>query len=205
MRLIGLTGGIASGKSTVSRLLKERGATLIDADQLAREVVQPGQPALAEIAARFPGVVGPDGALDRKKLGERIFADENERKALNAITHPRIQARVLELSQQYAEQGVPLVIYDAPLLFENRLDELLEGSILVAAPVEVQVARLCARDGLTPEQARARIASQMPLEEKRQRATWVIENAGSLLDLETQVDRLWASLSAPSGHKVPRA
>ncbi len=194
MRLIGLTGGIASGKSTVSRLLKERGATLIDADQLAREVVQPGQPALAEIAARFPGVVGADGVLDRKKLGERIFGDEAERKALNAITHPRIQARVLELSQQYAEQGVPLVIYDAPLLFENRLDELLEGTILVAAPVEVQIARLCARDGLTAEQARARVAAQMPLDEKRKRATWVIENGGSLDELKSQVDRLWSSL-----------
>jgi dephospho-CoA kinase len=198
VRLIGLTGGIASGKSTVSRMLKELGATVIDADQLAREVVAPGQPALAEIAARFPGVVGPDGALDRKKLGERIFGDVAERGALNAITHPRIQQRVLELTQGYAEAGVKVVVYDAPLIFENRLDQALEGTILVAASEPVQVARLRARDGLSEEQARARLAAQLSLDEKRKLATWVIDNSGTVEQTRAQVERLWAQLTAPA-------
>jgi dephospho-CoA kinase len=193
VKLIGLTGGIASGKSTVARMLEEQGAKIIDADQIAREVVEPGQPALAEIAARFPGVV-KGGALDRKALGERIFNHEAERKALNAIVHPRVQGRVLELSQQYAEAGVPLVFYDVPLLFENGLEKTMEASVLVAAPPEVQLSRLMSRDGYDEAQAKARIAAQMSLDEKRKRATYVIENGGSLSTTRAQVDALWKKL-----------
>ncbi|MFT3835474.1 MAG: dephospho-CoA kinase [Myxococcaceae bacterium] len=193
MKLYGLTGGIASGKSTVAKMLEEHGAKIIDADKVAREVVEPGQPALAEISARFPGVV-KDGALDRKALGERIFNSEPERQALNAIIHPRVQGRVLELSQQYAEAGVRLVFYDVPLLFENGLEKTMEATVLVAVPPEVQLKRLQSRDGYDEAQAKARVAAQMSLDEKRKRATHVIDNGGTLEQTRRQVDALWNKL-----------
>ena len=196
MRVFGLTGGIATGKSTVSQMLRERGLPVIDADVVSREVVEPGTPALAEIAARFPGVVGPDGRLDRAKLGEIVFNDPAQRAALNAIVHPRVQAAVLEKTQALAETGAPRVIYDAALLIENGLDRGLDGVILVVAPPEVQRARLMARDHLTAAQADARIASQMPLELKRQRATWIIENGGTREATRAQVDQVYAALVA---------
>ena len=194
MRLVGLTGSIATGKSTVAQLLVQHGAALIDADLIAREVVAPGEPALAEIAARFPGVVGKDAALDRQRLAERIFNDPAEREALNRITHPRIQAKVIERTQALAERNVPVVVYDAALLIENRLHEAMQGVILVVAPPEVQRARLIARNGLTAEQADARIAAQLPQDEKRKVATWVIDNGGTLEATGAQVDALWNQL-----------
>lgn len=195
MRLIGLTGGIASGKSTVSRLLREKGAALIDADEVAREVVQPGRPALAELAARFPGVV-VDGALNRARLAERAFGDEAERAALNAITHPRIREAVLEKTLAFERAGEPRVIYDAPLLIESRLHEGMHGVILVWAPREVQKRRLMERNALTAEQAEARLASQQPLDDKRRFATWIIDNGGTLEDTRRQVDALWQKILA---------
>ncbi len=196
MRVIGLTGGIASGKSTVSAILAELGAHLVDADVVAREVVEPGEPALEELGRRFPGMVGADGRLDRAKLAERVFGNEAERKALNAITHPRIQQRVLEKTQAFAEQGAELVIYDAPLLIENRVHEHLDGVILVAAPRELQIQRLAARNGMTREHAQARIDSQLSLEEKRKHATWVVENSGSLENTRRQVEEIWRELNS---------
>jgi dephospho-CoA kinase len=194
VKVIGLTGGIASGKSTVSSMLRELGAEIIDADRVAREVVEPGEPALEEIARRFPGVVGPDGNLDRAKLGERIFAAPSERQALNAIIHPRIRQRVEEKTRALAGRGVDLVIYDAPLLIENRLHEGMDGVILVAAPRELQLERLMARNGLTREQAEARVASQLPLEEKRRHATWVVENDGRLEQTRERVEEIWREI-----------
>lgn len=196
MKLYGLTGGIASGKSTVSRMLRALGAELIDADQIAREVVEPGQPALAEIAARFPGVLTPEGRLNRPALGTRVFADEAERRALNAIIHPRIQAAVVARTQALAARGVAQVLYDAPLLIENGLHQGMDGVVLVAVPPEVQEARLIARDGLSPKEARARIASQLPLEEKRRHATWVVDNSGSLEATRAQVETIWREIQA---------
>lgn len=196
MKLYGLTGGIATGKSTVTSMLQDKGAAIIDADLLAREVVEPGQPALAEIAARFPGVVGPDGRLDRQALAARVFGSEAERRALNAITHPRIQARVLELTQQLAERGEPLAIYDAALLIENRLHEALDGVILVVADSVTQRERLMQRNRLSAEEADARIAAQLPLSEKRPHATWVIDNSGSRDATRAQVDAVWQQLRA---------
>ncbi|MEW6434293.1 MAG: dephospho-CoA kinase [Myxococcota bacterium] len=196
MQVFGLTGGIATGKSTVSRLFAEKGMPIIDADLVAREVVEPGQPALAEIAARFPGVVGADGRLDRAKLGERIFGDPTERAALNAITHPRIQAAVLEKTRQLAEAGAPRVLYDAPLLIENGLHRGMHGVVLVVAPPDVQRARLMQRDGLSAEAALARIASQMPLDEKRAHATWIVDNGGALEDTRRQVDEIYRAMLA---------
>ncbi|HET9450902.1 MAG TPA: dephospho-CoA kinase [Aggregicoccus sp.] len=196
MHLYGLTGGIASGKSTVSRMLRELGAQVLDADVLAREVVAPGTPGLAEVAARFPGVVGADGQLDRAALGQRVFADPAERAAPNALLHPRIAQAFLERTQQLAEAGVPRVIYDAPLLIENGLHTRMEGVILVAVPREVQRARLMQRDGLSAEAAEARLASQLPLEEKRRHATWVVDNSGDLDSTRAQVEAIWKALVA---------
>jgi dephospho-CoA kinase len=196
MKLYGLTGGIASGKSTVSQMLRELGAELIDADQVAREVVEPGQPALTEIAARFPGVVGQDGRLDRAALGQRVFSDPAERKALNAIIHPRIQEAFLTRTQALAERGVERVVYDAPLLIENGLHAAMNGVILVSVPPEVQKARLIAREGLSPEAAQARIDSQLPLEEKRKHATWIVDNAGTREQTRAQVEAIWREIQA---------
>ena len=192
MRLYGLTGGIASGKSTVSAIFREAGIPVIDADELAREVVEPGQPALAEIAARFPGTLTAEGTLDRAKLGALIFKDPAERAALGAITHPRIQALALERTTALAVAGAPAAIYDAALLIENKLHEALNGVILVSCPPEVQLARLMARNALTEEQAQQRIDSQMSLEQKRPFATWLIDNGGSLEATRAQVKKVIA-------------
>ncbi|MFL5321700.1 MAG: dephospho-CoA kinase [Myxococcaceae bacterium] len=194
LRMIGLTGGIASGKSTVTELLRSLGAQIIDADQVAREVVEPGRPALLEISARFPGAVKEDGTLDRAALGERVFKSEEDRKALNAIIHPRIHEAVAEKVAALMAAGHELVLYDAPLLIENRLHEGLSGVILVSAPRELQISRLMARNGFTREQAEARIESQLPLEEKRKHATWVIDNSGDLDGLRAQVEAVWRQI-----------
>lgn len=194
MKIIGLTGGIASGKSTVSAMLRELGAEVLDADVIAREVVEPGTPGLEEVARRFPGVVGPDGRLDRQKLGARIFADAAERSALNAILHPRIQQAFLEKTQALAERGVEQVIYDAPLLVENKLHQWMDGVIVVDVPREVQVQRLMVRNGLTREQAEERLASQLPLSEKKKVATWVVDNSGELANTRAQVEAVWRSI-----------
>lgn len=198
MLLYGLTGGIATGKSTVARRFVELGMPLIDADVIAREVVAKGQPALAEISARFPGVVGADGTLDRAALGARIFGSPLERAALDAITHPRIRQAVLERSIALAESGAPRALYDAPLLIENKLHEGLAGVVLVVAPGDVQRERLMARNHLSTAEADARIDSQMPLDEKRRFATWLIDNSGSLENTRAQVDEVWRQMLARS-------
>lgn len=193
MLLFGLTGGIATGKSTVTQMLRELGLPVIDADALAREVVEPGRPALAEIAARFPGVV-EGGVLNRAKLGALVFNDADARAALNAITHPKIRALALEKTLALAETGATHAIYDAALLLENKLHEGMNGVILVTCPLETQVARVMARDGLSEEAARARIASQMSTDEKRQYATWVIDNGGTREDTRRQVEAVVRAL-----------
>lgn len=196
MRLYGLTGGIATGKSTVARAFVARGVPLIDADVVAREVVAPGQPALEAIARRFPGVVRPDGTLDRQALGARIFADPTERAALDAITHPKIREAVLARTVALAEAGAPRALYDAPLLIENRLHEGLDGVVLVVVPREVQRARLMARNGLSEAEADARIDSQMPLDDKRRFATWIIDNSGPVEATEAQVEAVFRAMLA---------
>ena len=193
MLLFGLTGGIATGKSTVTQMLRELGLPVIDADALAREVVEPGRPALAEIEARFPGVV-ENGMLNRAKLGALVFKDADARAALNAITHPRIRALALEKTLPLAETGATHAVFDAALLLENKLHEGMNGVILVTCPLETQVARVMARDGLSEEAARARIASQMSTDEKRQYATWVIDNGGTREDTRRQVEAVVRAL-----------
>jgi dephospho-CoA kinase len=196
IKVIGLTGGIASGKSTVSSMLRQLGADVIDADAIARDVVEPGTPGLAEVARRFPGVLGADGRLDRAKLGARIFFDPQERAALNAILHPLIQEEFRRRTAALEAQGKPLVVYDAALLIENGLHRAMDAVVVVNAPEDVQRRRLMERNGLTREEADARLASQMPLREKLQHATWVVENGGTLEATRAQVERIRKELNA---------
>ncbi|MHA7632059.1 dephospho-CoA kinase [Corallococcus sp. M7] len=196
MHVFGLTGGIASGKSTVSRMLREMGARVLDADVLAREVVEPGTPGLRRIDERFPGVVGPDGRLDRVKLGAHIFANAEERAALNAIVHPEVRALFLQKLQALEAEGVTHAVYDVPLLIETGLHTAMEGVAVVWVPREVQKARLMTRDGLTADQAEARLGAQMPLDDKRAHATWVIDNSGTPEATRPQVEAVWRAMLA---------
>ena len=200
VHVIGLTGGIASGKSTVAAMLAEAGAAIVDADQLARDVVAPGQPALAELVARFgPAILTAEGELDRKRLGQIAFTDPEARADLNRITHPRIAAASQRAIAAWADAGANVVFYEAALLVENRAYSGLSGLIVVAAPPEVQEARLVARDHGSVEDARARIAAQLPLADKIAVATWVIENSGDMAALKKQVDHTIASIEAKYG------
>jgi dephospho-CoA kinase len=194
VRIIGLTGGIGSGKSTVSGMLRELGAAVVDADEAARAVVEPGQPALAEIEAEFgDGVVGADGRLDRQAVAARVFADDAARTRLQQITWPRVQAWSAARLGEAADAGAAIAILDTPLLFEAGLNGGLEATIVVWVPVEVQVRRAVER-GMHESDVRARIAAQMPLDEKRDRATHVIDNSGSREATRAQVNATWARL-----------
>ena len=195
MRLVGLTGGIASGKSTVSAMFRELGAQVIDADQVARDVVEPGTPGLEEVARRFPGVVDASGRLDRAELGRRVFADPAERRALEAILHPRIRDEVARRTGALARAGVPVALYDAALLIENGLHRGMDGVIVVWAPEEAQRSRLAARDALDDAAVSARLAAQLPLADKRAHATWVVDNGGTLEETRAQVRRIWQEIS----------
>jgi len=194
VRIWGLTGNIGSGKSTVARMLAAGRIPVVDADLVAREVVEPGRPALRDIASRFPGVLGRDGSLDRKALAARVFADPGERAALNAIIHPRIAEEVATRMAALAQAGERVAVYEAALIVENGLHKDLDGLILVTAPPEAQLARMRLRDGASESEARARIASQLPVQEKTRYATVVIDNSGSEADLSAQVQRLIARL-----------
>ncbi|WP_309121404.1 dephospho-CoA kinase [Paenibacillus sp.] len=189
---VGLTGGIACGKSRVSRMLEARGAAIVDADRIAREVVLPGRPALLDIRETFgEDVIAPDGTLDRKRLGSIVFGDESARRKLEAITHPRIRAEMArQMSEWNEKEPDRLVVADIPLLYESGLDKLyaFEDVLVVYVPREVQLERLMARDGMSREDAERRIDAQMPIEEKRKRADVVIDNSGSLAETERQVE-----------------
>jgi dephospho-CoA kinase len=199
-RVYGLTGGIASGKSVVARMLRELGAPVIDADTLARRVVEPGRPAYEDIVREFGReVLAADGTIDRKRLAGVVFADEARRERLNAITHPRIAALAAEETRRLFAAGEEVVIYEAPLIVENRLHEVMQGLIVVAVSPEVQLARAMARDGQGEEAARARIAAQLPLEEKLRVATHVIDNSGSLSETRAQVEQVWRAIRDHGG------
>ncbi len=194
MRLIGLTGGIATGKSTVARMLAAHGAVVIDADELAREVVRPGEPALHEVAARFgDDVIRSDGTLDRDRLGAIVFADPDARRDLERITHPRITELTRDRIASALAGTAPLVVVDIPLLFENERESIFEGVLLVYAPREVQLIRLRERNGLEEADAERRLAAQLPIDEKRDRATWIIDNGDGLDATSREVDRWWAA------------
>lgn len=193
MRLIGLTGGIASGKSEVAHMLAARGATVIDADELAREVVAPGTPGLARIVERFGAdMLRDDGTLDRSRLAAVVFADPEARRDLERITHPRITELMQQRIADAFARDAHLVVVDVPLLFEGRRDDLFEATLLVYAPREVQLERLMSRDGFSREEAEQRLGAQLPIDDKRERATWVIDNSGDLDDTERQIASWWA-------------
>jgi dephospho-CoA kinase len=190
VKLYGLTGGIASGKSTAAGFFAEQGIPIIDADRLARELVEPGQPALKQIAARWPGVV-PGGRLDRSALAQVVFADDRQRLELEAILHPRIRAETLRRAKELESAGHPYALYEAALILETGGDRSLDGVILVSASPQTQRSRLVARDHRDTE---GRIAAQLPLEEKRRRARWILENDGDREMLREQVKCLDAEL-----------
>jgi dephospho-CoA kinase len=196
MRIIGLTGGIGSGKSTVSAMLRDLGARVIDADEGARAVVEPGQPAFDEIVRTFgPGVRGVDGNVDREKLADLVFSDAGARAKLNAITHPRVRAWMAERMQTAADAGANVVALDIPLLFESGLESGLDEIVVVWAPEEMQLDRAVSRGGRDADM-RARLKAQIPLDQKRSRATRVIDNSGSLDATRRQVEALWKELTA---------
>ncbi|MFM8567453.1 MAG: dephospho-CoA kinase [Gemmatimonadota bacterium] len=199
MRIIGLTGNIAAGKSTVAAELAAAGLPVIDADALAREVVAPGTPALDAIVARWgPAILAADGTLDRATLRRRILADPAARAALEAITHPAIAARRTARTAEHAATDTPVIVCDIPLLFEAALEDTVDEIVLVDAPVAVRRARLIRDRGIDPAEADALIAAQMPADRKRAHADVVIENVGSRAELEAAVAALVTRLLDPS-------
>lgn len=197
MLLVGLTGNIAAGKSSVAAQLVERGATLIDADVLAREAVAKGSPALATIIQRWgTDVLGPDGSLDRAALRRIVFTDDRERAALNAIVHPEVDRRRMRALEAAQQAGAGIVVLDIPLLFETHREHDVQRIVLVDAPLAIRRERLIRDRALDPAEADAMIASQLPSEEKRARSHYVIENDGSREDLRARVDALWTALEA---------
>jgi dephospho-CoA kinase len=195
LKFVGLTGGIGSGKSTVARMIRERGVPVLDADVLAREVVELGQPAYTEICATWPDVATPGGPIDRKKLAAHVFSTPSARARLEAITHPRIHERATAEARRLEQAGHRLAFYEASLLVETGRHRDFDGLVVVtAADNEQQIARVVARDNLTRDEVLARMAAQLPMAEKRQAATHIIDNSGSEAATREQVDRLIAAL-----------
>jgi dephospho-CoA kinase len=201
VRVIGLTGGIASGKSTVARMFAELGAAVLSADEMAREVMAPGSPTLEAVKAAFGSAVfNPDGTLDRSALGDRIFSDPEARRRLEAITHPPILARIRERLAEW-RRALPaerprVVILEHPLLIESDHTDLVEGIILVVAQLSTQVARLTKVKRLTEEQAWARVRSQETVEQKLPFADWVIDGEAALDQVRRRVEQIWNELMA---------
>lgn len=194
--IMGLTGGIASGKSTVSAMFVDKGAQLVDADVIAREIMLPGSPVLAAVVQQFGGeMLLPDGTLNRARLGERVFQDPEARQQLNDLTHPAIRReiknRMYSLEQEDAQR---LILVDIPLLYESRLESLFQEIAVVYIPREMQLARLMERNELTLAQAEDRLKAQMDIELKRSMATYVIDNSRDLAHTGQQVAALWDRL-----------
>jgi dephospho-CoA kinase len=205
--VIGLSGGIGSGKSTVSRMLRELGATVIDADAIVHELQAPGMPMVAELAQAFgPQILDAAGALDRKALGAIVFADEPARLRLNQIVHPQVGAEFARRLAAATSAKATLIVLDIPLLFEGRASgkgsaasRNVETTVVVWVPEPVQIERQIARDRCTREDALARVRAQMPLDQKRELADHVIDNSGSLADTERQVRALYEKLTTAAG------
>jgi dephospho-CoA kinase len=203
MLRVGLTGGIGSGKSAVAGRLAALGAVVLDGDKAARAVVEPGTPGLARIAEAFgPGVLRPDGSLDRAKLAGIVFSDESARGQLNAITHPLIQQHIQAAEEAAAAAGGPdtVVVHDIPLLAEGQRAAGFDVVIVVDVPTELQISRLAGR-GLPEDQARARMAAQATREQRLAIADIVIDNSGTLAELDRRVSEIWADLRSGSARK----
>lgn len=199
MLTVGLTGGIGSGKSEVTRLLAAKGAAVVDADLVAREVVEPGTPGLQRVVEEFgPEVLRADGSLDRPRLGSLVFSDPARLQRLNAIVHPLIGERTAELIAQAEASGAQVLVHDVPLLVESGLASRYEVLVVVAADPATQLARLTSNRGMTEQEAQQRIDAQAPLADKLAVATHVIGNDGTVQELAVQVDRLWDELTRGS-------
>lgn len=188
---LGLTGGIATGKTTISKYLKTKGIPVLDADEYARKVVEPGTPGLTDIVNTFgKQVLQSDGSLNRKLLGQIIFNDMTARQKLNDITHPRIQQMMTDELQKLAKGKTPLVILDIPLLLENHNIAGADSIMVVTVPESIQLNRLMQRNNLTKEEAQRRIDAQMPLSEKEKLADFIVDNSGTIANTLTQVDKV---------------
>lgn len=197
-KLVGLTGGIASGKSTVAAMLRDLGAPVVDADQVAREVVEPGTPALADIVDRWgETVLDANGYLDRKKLGDLVFGDDEARLALNAITHPRIAAASQQRIADLTAAGAEVIVYEAALIVENQLHKGMDALVVVSVPREVQLQRLVERDGIGTAEAEARLDAQLHLADKVAVADHVVDNSGAIEDTRRQVEAIWTEIKGP--------
>ena len=195
MKLIGLTGGAGSGKSTVAGMFRELGAAIVDADEASHAVYATGNPGFDEVVAEFGSDVVRDGQIDRAKLGELVFHDESARRRLNAIVHPLVREWMAARTAEADRDGASVVIHDVPLLFENGLEPLYSDVVLVYVPPRVQLRRLVDGRGLSQELARSIIAAQMPIDEKRSRAQHVVDNSGDRDRTRAQVEKLWAEIS----------
>ncbi len=206
MIIVGLTGGIATGKSLVAGCFADQGAIIIDADKIAHNVVLKGKAAWEEIVNNFgEEILQPDGEIDRKALGKIVFADDAKRDILNHIVHPRVfeaVSREIALAVEHHETTDPVILLDIPLLFETKMDLELPEVIVVYAPVETQLDRLMARDDLTEEEARARINAQLPIADKRDKADYIIDNTGSMDNTRRQVNDLYVILKAKAEIRV---
>ncbi len=203
MRLIGLTGGIGSGKSAAAAFLRELGVTVIDADEGTRAVQAPGSEGLHRLVEAFgPEMLTTEGGLDRAALGAVVFADASARQRLNAIVHPLVREWMAERVREAAERGDEVVVLDIPLLFETRGTEGLDAVILVYSPEELQLKRLVEQRGMDEGAARERIAAQMPIDDKRRLASHVVVNTGTLEDLRSEVERTWADVLSATAPEV---
>lgn len=199
MLLVGLTGGIGSGKSTVARMLEARGAAVFDADLLARQAIAPGTPGHDKVVERFgPNVLAPGGGIDREALASIVFADPAARRDLEAIVHPEVRRMFAERSERYEDTDT-VVVFSAPLLVETGMHTAFEVLMVVSAPVDTQVERLMRDRGMSEPTIRARIAAQLPLDAKAEVADVLVDNEGTIEDLEGQVDRVWEDLQARAG------
>jgi dephospho-CoA kinase len=196
MLLVGLTGGIGTGKSTVARMLEKRGAVVFDADVLARQAVAPGTPGFDEVVERFgPNVLAPGGGLDREALASIVFAEPAARRDLEGIVHPEVRRMFAEGCEEYRDSD-RVVVFSAPLLVETGMHTAFDLLIVVSAPVATQIERLMRDRGMPERDVQARIAAQLPLEAKAEVADVLVDNEGTLEDLEGQVDRVWRDLDA---------
>ena len=195
MKLIGLTGGVGSGKSTVAEMFRELGAEVLDADKAAHAAYEPGSPGFDAVVKEFGEGCVRDGRIDRQKLGQLVFNDPDARERLNAIVHPLVREWMVKRTAEAADRDVPIVIQDVPLLFENGLEHLFNSIVLVFVPEDLQLERLIQGRGVDAARARAMIAAQMPIEKKRELAHHVIDNRGTVEQTRAQVEEVWAQMT----------
>jgi dephospho-CoA kinase len=206
MLVVGLTGGIASGKTTVSQMFRDAGVPVICADELARGVVRPGSRALEEIARVFGDqVIGPDGELNRTALAQMVFQDPSRRKSLEAIIHPKVEDERNRHLSDLQREGYELAVVDVPLLYETGLDRSFDVIIVVYVPQQVQEERLEARNHMTREAIRARVDAQMPIDEKKRRADYILDNSGTIEETRRQLDKILEELRYMAARKARRS